>query len=1035
MTARELTPSWFLHVDWTGAATHRRNTAERFELVAPIGVGGFAEVWRALDTATGEQVAIKVLGHALARAPQFQAAFRNEIRVTSRLAHEGVVRIVDVGTLGPEVERASGGRLVGGSPFVAMELLGSTLTPRVRTGTSWEDAREVAAQLLRALAHVHARGVVHLDLKPSNVMFRDSISDASDARVVLTDFGIAWLASETGSSGGAGTPGYAAPEQVMTDTRSIGPWSDLYAFGCVMWELVTGVSPFTASSPLERLFAQPRDFEPRMEVPSTLEGWLRSLLCPSPSARCPSAARALAELEHGPRAAVATSLPPCPTTKSSERGMGLGLVAISSPPFVGRERARATIWAAADTVMRERRPRSVAIVGPASAGSTRLAEWIVEQLAELDAFDVLWVHGVRGESLRDSLRRHFRLEGLSYRRAVDALGAVEPWLAQAAAESLLDSVDPDLTILTRLVEGIARSRPLVIVADRAEVPSFSGAVLTIRSSRELPSSPRTPADLVVEVGDLEPEEIAAMCTCLQLGPAAQEALLVDSARRPGEILSRIAAWTEQERLVRRGTIVELIPGEASTRSRFDGFALRVTEAELRALEIAAFLAPRVELSTWRAAAEVCGVATSWASVDRLVADGLAQLADGCLYFSTEESVQALRDRAGWRASEIHRACVVALEAHPSAHRRDERLASHLAALGEHANAFVPLLRAAEARVRTLDFVRARALLEELHALATKLSLAESDPRRAQLALVAAMERRGSGDVAAAELHARESHRIASRARLGLELARAAHLRARLARARGDVTEATQLFLQAEAAATRSGETSFVGDVRLDLAQLLLETGATREADRELERVAREHVDPNSRLFATILRSRAARARRAWDEARAHVDLALGTKSARRVVLASALHEAGLVEACAGRHERARVLLTDALEAHVALGTDAIPDLELAIASVDVELARYERARTGIEGARAGYCARGEHRALAGTSLVEAWLQARGEDDWEGAAHVLEGVEGLPRDGWLGELHERFVAHAEAAGNPRVVELLRRGVGSGVQPGS
>ena len=99
--ATELTPSFFLGVDWTGAATHRRNSAERFELVAPLGVGGFGEVWHALDTATEEHVAVKVLGHAAARAPALQAAFRQEIRAASRLAHEGVVRLFDVGTLGP----------------------------------------------------------------------------------------------------------------------------------------------------------------------------------------------------------------------------------------------------------------------------------------------------------------------------------------------------------------------------------------------------------------------------------------------------------------------------------------------------------------------------------------------------------------------------------------------------------------------------------------------------------------------------------------------------------------------------------------------------------------------------------------------------------------------------------------------------------------------------------------------------------------------------------------------------------------------
>ena len=1058
----ELTPSWFLHLDWTGAATHRRNTAERFELVSPLGVGGFGEVWRALDTATGEHVAIKVLGHALARSPQFQSAFRNEIRITSRLAHEGVVRIVDVGTLGAEVERASAGRLVGGSPFVAMELLGPTLASTVRVGASWERARALAEQLLRALAHVHARGIVHLDLKPSNVMFRGA---GADARAVLSDFGIAWLANDAGASGGAGTPGYAAPEQFLSDERSIGPWSDLYAFGCVMWELLTGESPFDAASPIERLFAEPTPFRPRAEVPALVEPWLRSLLRASPSSRCPSAARALSELERGASTAqsapgvgstTSEGLPACPFRANPPHAAGLGLVVVSAPPFVGRARERERVWAAADVVARSRRPRTVAIVGPASAGSTRLAEWITEHLAELDAFDVLWVHGARGEDLRTSLRRHFRLEGLSYRRAVDALGAVEPWLAQASVECLLDdSVERD--VLPRLVDAIARERPLVVVADRTEVPAFSAAVLTIRTSRE-PSV----ADVVIEVDALDVDAIHELCDRLRLGATARDALVSDTSRRPGELVARIAAWAERGELSRRGNEIDLVRGETTTRSRFDGFALRMTEAELRALEVAAFLAPRVEFAVWRAAAEACGAQPTWASLDRLVADGLAEVVEGCLFFASDETVEALRRRASGRTPAIHRACAVALEAQPSAHRRDERVAAHLLAVDEREAAIEPLLRAASARVRALDSARGRELVEEVERLAASLPWSEDDPRRLRVWLLRATERRAVGDLDAAEAHARRAHGAAARGRRPHELARAAHLRARVARARGDVTQATQLFLQAEDAARRAGDAAFLGDVRLDLGQLLLETGAVREAERELARVAREHVDPDARRMATILQARAARARRAWDEARELVRAVLRATGSRRAVMASGLHEAGLIELCAGHASDARPLLADALEAHVALGTSEVPRLELALAWADVELGDPERARVGIEGARAGLSARGEHAEAERASIVEAWLEAR-DGDWERAERLLErvgevsrglldpvgGVSGrrfdpvggvsrrpvergasLAVDGWLVDLHERFVAHAEAAGRARVLELLRgRAIGA------
>lgn len=240
-----------------------------------------------------------------------------------------------------------------------------------------------------------------------------------------------------------------------------------------------------------------------------------------------------------------------------------------------------------------------------------------------------------------------------------------------------------------------------------------------------------------------------------------------------------------------------------------------------------------------------------------------------------------------------------------------------------------------------------------------------------------------------------------------------------------MTQATQLFLQAEDAARRSDDVALLGDVRLDLAQLLLETGAIREAERELMRLAREHVDADARRMATILGARAARIRRAWDEARELVRTVLRAADTRRSVMASALHEAGIVELCAGRFGDARRLLTDALEAHVALASGEVPRLELALAWADVELGDPERARTGIEGARAGFSARGEQREIERVSMVEAWLEAR-DGDWERAERLLVGGASLGVDGWLVDLRERFVAHAEAASRARVVELLRGG---------
>ncbi|MCA9613757.1 MAG: protein kinase [Myxococcales bacterium] len=1014
--ATELTPSFFLGVDWTGAATHRRNSAERFELVAPLGVGGFGEVWHALDTATEEHVAVKVLGHAAARAPALQAAFRQEIRAASRLAHEGVVRLFDVGTLGPEVERASSGRLVAGSPFVAMERLAQTLVPVVTRGATWERIRVITEQLLRALAHVHARGVIHLDLKPSNVMFRGD----EHGPAVLTDFGIAWLAHETGAPTGTGTPGYAAPEQIVGDARGIGPWSDLYALGCIVWELVTGASPFAASSPFDRLFASPPPLVPRMPVPPELEGWLRRLLASSANARFPSAARALHELTHGLDAPLEPTLPAVTPTPPSGRGLGMGLFAIAATPLVGRDVERERLRALAADVARTGEGRSVAIVGPSGSGTTRLAEWLAELVVEHDVFDVVVVHGERSEGLREALRRQYRLAGLSLRRAIAALGEPEDWAVRAAAEVLIDDDAPDEGVLQRFLATVARRRPLLVVADaNAEVPSIEGRVLLVRTGRTTLETDET-----IVLGELAKDDVLRLADELRFAPTARDALLSEVRAWPGDLLAHVTAWADQGRLVRRGASVELTAPTGNTKTRFDAFALRVSEAELRALEVAAFLAPSVEVLLWRNAATACDTAATWACLDRLVADGLGQVVDGVLYFESDETVEALRARARSRSSRIHHACADVLLASPWAKARDERLVRHLRAIGRDDEALEALARATEARTRVLDLARAHELAETQLTLVDALGIPEVDVRRVRAALAAGVVDRARGAIESAEAHARRAHHLARKAGWLAELARAAHLRARLARARGDTTTAVQLFVQAGASARAAKLSGVEGDVRLDLAQLLSDLGSHLEAERELTAVAELHDDESARLFASVLLARSERQRGELGAARARLDSVRreAERSGRRALVATAWQEAGAVEATAGAWGPARAWLRKALEAHVALGTNEVPAIELMLAWVAVELEDVEGARTGIEGARAAYSARGDLALEARALFVEAWLHAR-VGDWESALTLLRDA-ALGRDAIWGAWRARFEGHASVEGRALVVQVLR-----------
>ncbi len=293
-----------------------------FDLTAALGRGGMGEVWAGTHRTQGVAVAVKVITDQVAREERYRTAFRNEVRAVAGLDHPGVVQVFDFGEVPPEAARASSGRLTEGSPYLVMEMLGGgSLRDRMRD-LRWPEVRYILEDLLAALAHAHARGVVHRDLKPDNVLWGEDGS-----RLRLTDFGVAHAVDretidphrslET-LGGTMGTPAYMAPEQVKGAWRDQGPWTDLYAVGCLAWELTTGKPPFRQRTPLATVMAQLNDplpvFEPWLEVPRGLLGWLTRLLEKEPARRFRRAADALwalAQLADGGSAALLTA-PPAP---------------------------------------------------------------------------------------------------------------------------------------------------------------------------------------------------------------------------------------------------------------------------------------------------------------------------------------------------------------------------------------------------------------------------------------------------------------------------------------------------------------------------------------------------------------------------------------------------------------------------------------------------------------------------------------------------------------------------------------------------
>jgi eukaryotic-like serine/threonine-protein kinase len=213
-----------------------------YELLEEVGRGGMGVVHRARQSHIGRTVALKRLLHGASARAEDVARFRAEAESAGRLSHPHIVTVHDVG-------------LVRGQPFLVMQFVeGTTLARRLADGPMPPgEAAALLAPVCRAIQHAHDRGVLHRDLKPSNIL----IDSSGCPRVV--DFGLAKridLGADAGlTESGAilGTPSYMAPEQAASRRGAIGPPSDVYGLGAILYQMLTGRPPFQAASPLDTI--------------------------------------------------------------------------------------------------------------------------------------------------------------------------------------------------------------------------------------------------------------------------------------------------------------------------------------------------------------------------------------------------------------------------------------------------------------------------------------------------------------------------------------------------------------------------------------------------------------------------------------------------------------------------------------------------------------------------------------------------------------------------------------------------------------
>jgi eukaryotic-like serine/threonine-protein kinase len=479
----------------------------RYQVVTTVGQGGVGTVYLAEQQPLGRQVALKVLREEFSGNLQVRRRFSREARAAAGLIHPNIATVFDFGAEDD------------GTLYLAMEFVrGRSLADYMLTGLTPRELLAIIGPILSALAYSHARGVIHRDLKPDNILIanlpgantRPAVAqlESRPELIKLVDFGIATTVrggpqdmdsfTETGEGTVVGTPLYMSPEQARGG-RILTPASDLYAIGVLLFEGLTGRHPFAGLSegetPMDIMIrhvsmpAPPFVAPPGIVIPDVLRDAVMRCLRKVPAERFTSAAElknlvveATGELRGELTVAVASGASDThmdaarvtdPERPWTEQPPGVRL----DVPLVARQRERLELQAFVRRAAEEGVGQVILLEGEAGVGKTRIATWLAHGLAEAGA--VRWVQGaflqdgggLRG--IRDALEALYGVRHLPLEQA-------RRLLASAGGDLLVKFLRPDdeaasppprgarealFALLVRVMEATSAEAPLLILLD------------------------------------------------------------------------------------------------------------------------------------------------------------------------------------------------------------------------------------------------------------------------------------------------------------------------------------------------------------------------------------------------------------------------------------------------------------------------------------------------------------------------------------------------------------------------------------------